>query len=43
MLDYQILIISCWIFTTFQELPLGIPLNSEKLSLFSDSEHYQAK
>jgi hypothetical protein len=26
------------IFTTFQELPLGIPLNSEKLSLFSDSE-----
>jgi hypothetical protein len=30
-------------FTTFQELPLGIPLNSEKLSLFSDSEHYQAK
>jgi hypothetical protein len=27
-----------WIFTTFQELPLGLPLNSEKLSLFSDSE-----
>jgi hypothetical protein len=25
-------------FTTFQELPLAISLNSEKLSLFSDSE-----
>jgi hypothetical protein len=39
----QVIIILFWIFTTFQELPLGIPLNSEKLSLFSDSEHYQAK
>ncbi len=26
------------IFATFQELPSAIPLNSEKLSLFSDSE-----
>jgi hypothetical protein len=26
------------IFATFQELPLAIPLNSEKRELFSDSE-----